>query len=475
MPSLLNANLDSYKLIITRRECRELLLSSMGRCYGLPNLEIHPNARVAEQLTERFHAASGIRVFCRFASEIHAVHLSYAVLEAIEDDVHPGSSAFTWIPLQSLRPDLVVAQEDRRILSHFLDQSAACERQQRADFARPGWLQELLRWTQTQIDPCGIRITGRVRQLNASPTFSLIRIETTGPAVWFKATGEPIAHERSLSLYLAQQFPQHVPVVVGVHEKWNGWLSWEAVGLTLDESEHPLPWELAASQFAELQIASMDATSALTAAGCQDFRHEVLARNITPFLGRMTEFMEVQRTQTPAPLTRNELSRLSERLHNACRILEKPDFPFSLAHTDLNPGNVIVGDHGCRFLDWAGGCVTHPFVALEYLLAHARRHSRYQNQWARHITRAYLRPWKACFPEQTVCDAIVFSPLIAVFTSALTCSTWQSIDPSKELSQAGYFRSLTRRMFRESELLAEKRKCVAVGRIPSSPVHRASI
>lgn len=474
MPALLTANLDSYKLIVTRRAGRELLLSSMGRSYGLPRVEIHPNARVAEQLTDRIHGASGIQVFCRFASEIHTLHLFYAVLEAIKDDVHPGSSAFRWTPLQSLKLDLVVAEEDRRMLSHFLDQSAPCERQQRADFGRQGWLQELLHWAQTQIDPYGIRITGRVRQLNASATFSLVRIETTGPAVSFKATGEPVAHERSLSLYLAQQFPQHVPVVLGVHEKWNGWLSREAVGLTLDESEDSRPWELAASQFAELQIASIDTASALTAAGCQDLRHEVLARNITPFLGRMTEFMEVQRTQTPAPLTRNELSRLSERLHNACRILEKPDFPCSLAHTDLNPGNVIVGDRGCRFLDWAGGCVTLPFVALEYLLAHARRHSRYQSRWAHHIAEAYLHPWKARFPEQTVCDAIVVSPLIAVFVSALACKTWQFIDPFKEPSQAGYFRSLTRRMFCESELLAERSKGVAVGRIASSPVHRAS-
>jgi len=58
-------------------------------------------------------------------------------------------------------------------------------------FGKAGWLRELFQWAEEQGDPLGIRLTGNFRQLNASPTFSLIRWKPTAIALWFKATGKP--------------------------------------------------------------------------------------------------------------------------------------------------------------------------------------------------------------------------------------------------------------------------------------------
>jgi len=62
----------------------------------------------------------------------------------------------------------------------------------------------------------GVRLTGKFRQLNASPTFSLIRLETNGVALWFKATGKPNEHELAIALSLARLFPRYVPRVLGL-------------------------------------------------------------------------------------------------------------------------------------------------------------------------------------------------------------------------------------------------------------------
>jgi hypothetical protein len=460
MTSLTTANLDSYRLIITRHECTEFLLCpKSGRC-SLPNLEIFAKARAAEQLTEKIRADLGIRVFCRSVCEIPAgrekvSRAFYAVLEVIEydGDRHAG---YRWTPFDKCELAPLEVEEDRLSVADFLAEASSSRRKRpTGQFASAGWLSELLQWAQRQIEHLGLRITGGLRQLNASPTFSLVRIETTGPAIWFKATGEPNLHERPISLYLARHFPQYVPPILGVHEAWNGWLSQEVVGPTLDSLDDPCAWEKVAVEFSELQIATINKGLALLALGCQDRRYPVLIERIEPFLARMVEFMAAQEVRTPAPLAVSELSILSQRLHEACLTLEKSHFPNSLSQTDLNPGNVIISAGRCCFLDWASGCVSHPFIALEYLRAHARRHPLYQDKLDAAIVRAYLRPWKPLVSSQAVQDSTVVSPLIAVFVSAIACSTWQSLDPIQEPSLAGYFRGLTRRMYRESAYVFE--------------------
>lgn len=82
-------------------------------------------------------------------------------------------------------------------------------------FGKAGWLRELFRWAEEQVAPLGIRLTGNFRQLNASPTFSLIRLETNSVALWFKATGKPNEHELAVALSLARLFPRYVPRVLG--------------------------------------------------------------------------------------------------------------------------------------------------------------------------------------------------------------------------------------------------------------------
>jgi hypothetical protein len=58
-------------------------------------------------------------------------------------------------------------------------------------------------------------------------------------------------------------------------------------------------------------------------------------------------------------------------------------------------------------------------------------------------------------------QATAFSPLVAVFVTAIAGKTWRSIDPTQDTRLAGYFRSLTRRMFREAtEMAGRSERCL---------------
>jgi hypothetical protein len=227
---------------------------------------------------------------------------------------------------------------------------------------------------------------------NASPTFSLVRIETTGPAVWFKATGEPNAHELPISIALHRVFPNYVPRILGVHPTWNAWLSEEVPGSTLDDLADIQAWADVAKALAELQIASVTKTNMFLESGCRDLRLPQLVEQIDPFLARMSELMEMQTKQPPQILTDSELSVLGDRLRAAFYELEQYRLPSTLGHLDLNPHNILVSPARCCFLDWAEGCVTHPLFTFEYLREYSRRSLSEPDAVAETLVAAYLHP-----------------------------------------------------------------------------------
>src|SRR4029077_14190151 len=165
---------------------------------------------------------------------------------------------------------------------------------QTGPFGRPGWLRELFIWAQGQLSPFGLHLSGNFQQFNASPTFSLIRLETKGPAAWFKATGEPNRHELPLTVSLTRLFPRNLPAILGIHPSWNGWLSKEASGATLDQFQDLSAWKMVAEDLDELQIASIGKDDEVLTAGCKDLRLPFLVDLIDRFIDRMAEFMAAQ-------------------------------------------------------------------------------------------------------------------------------------------------------------------------------------
>jgi len=446
---------ETYRVMITRRGATELLLAANGSGLSLPRVEVRTGRRLTEQLTEAVRKEFGTEAYCLFVPGIvsapeNPVGTKYALLESLkQNDAAPPRTY--WVPSTAASGEAALpADEDAAVRSSLQEVERYVAEPLSGPFARPGWIKELFQWAQEQLDPLGLRVTGSFQQLNSSPTFSLIRLGTNGPAVWFKATGGPNGHELPVTVALARLFPGYVPAVLGVHPSWNGWLSQEAAGSTLDNLTEISAWTRTAKTLAELQIASIGKTTELLESGCRDLALPRLIDQIDPFLARMGPLMATQKKQPPPILTDSELQILGDELKEACSALRDLGLPLTLGHIDFNPGNILVSGETCIFLDWAEGCVTSPLITFEYLREHRRRHHLEDAEAAESIASAYLHPWQSFFSPEDLARGMALTPLVAVFAYAVSCGTWRSSETLRNPALAGYLRSLTRRMYREA-------------------------
>lgn len=452
------AEIDTYRLIITRRNASEILLLPNGSGLTVPRVEIHPHQRIAEQLTNKVGRALGVEAYCLLIPNLPTCsgdgEPKCAVMESVPEKDDAPTGTF-WVP--RVAADGHVEASEARLIQEALKELHACAADEKAGpFARPGWLSELFRWTQEQLAPLGLRLTGTFQQLNASPTFSLIRLETEAGAVWFKATGKPNSHELRVTVALARLFPRFVPQILGVHRPWNGWLSAEAPGILLDQASRFEAWKQAATQLAELQIASTGRTAELIEAQLKDLRMPQLERQICPFLSRMNDLMAIQERRSPAPLVESEITTLSEALKGSCALMESFRLPDTLGHIDFNPGNIRVSEDRCVFLDWAEGCVLNPLLTFEYLRAHMMRGRIWEPATCESLATAYLRPWTHFYSPEELRSALAPAALLAIFAYAVSNDSWRSADATENPARAGYLRSLTRRMYREAVHAAER-------------------
>lgn len=449
---------DAYRLLILRRDATEILLSPKDAGWTLPRVEIQKQQRVAEQLTNEIRKAWDLETFCLLLSSCSAsgpsAGAASAILECVKQNQKAPPGTY-WMPVP-VGADCTSAEEAATIRDALAELASYTSGEKPGPFAKLGWLRELFRWTYEQTAPLGMRLTGNFRQYNASPAFSLLRLETDGPALWFKATGEPNAHELPVTLLLADRFPSRVPRILGVHTSWNGWLSEEVAGRPLDELTECSAWERAAEALAELQIESIGRAAELVDGKCKDLRLPLAARHINRFVTRMGAFMRVQEKQSPAPLVGTELLSLGEGLKDAFSLLQSFGFPDTLGHLDCNPGNLIVSPERCVFLDWAEACVTNPVITFEYLRRHMERCGIGEPAVDSRITSAYLRPWASFFSPDDLRRAIAAAPPVAVFIHAIAGDAWRTLDPISNPALAAYFRSLTRRMYREAVLAVER-------------------
>lgn len=448
---------STYRVMITRRNASEILLLPNGPGWILPRVDVDPEQRLAEQLTAEVARAWRLEAYCLLVTDVPkngANALRCAVMEVIRQNEKSQPGTY-WIP-RSVAARCCHSPETAAINESLAQLDGYAKGQIAGQFACCGWLRELFRWTQEQIAPRGLRLTGAFRQLNASPTFSLIRFETDVGAVWFKAAGEPNTHELPVTLALARLFPRYLPNVLGVRREWNGWLSEEASGTSLDEIPEFAAWERVAEELAALQIASIGNAAELLEAHCRDLRIPRLVERIDPFIERMGELMTAQKKPAPPPLDPSELETLGEGLRESCALLASFGLPDTLGHTDCNPGNIIVSEDRCAFLDWSEACVTNPLLTFQYLHEYLTRAGMEEPAGGERLAAAYLRPWTQLYSSSELRRAFTLAPLIAVFSYAVASDSWRAVDAADDPRLAGYFRSLARRMYREAIEAAER-------------------
>lgn len=455
-PKLLETT--TFKLIVARHRNSEVLLVRNGQHFILPNVNIPKWTRVAPEITNSVLQTYGLRTVALFHPEAQSAKENgdrYAVLEPKDSSWQP-SADLTWVLRNELRNHLCSAEAE--ILEGALaDADAYNDGALHGPFARAGWLDDLVSWAQKLLDPYGLTITGGFRQLNCGTSFSLLRLETTGPAVWFKAVGEPNLREFPITMALAEHFPSYVPTLIATQPSWHGWLTFEAEGSILDDTCDLATWKNATRTLAALQIESVTKTSALLDAGCRRVGVAALVSQIDPFFDVMAQLMARQTKIPPHVLNSEELRALARQLKQACACLAESELPETLGHMDFNPGNIIASPSGCVFLDWAEAYVGHPFFTFEYLREHLGRNHPGQETWKSEVTSCYLKPWASLNSSEQASRAIEITPLLAVLAYALSNNAWRDQETLQDSGLAAYFRSLTRRMQREVRLLKERR------------------
>jgi hypothetical protein len=444
------------RVIVMGRDRTEVLLKTAESGFAFPAVEVPRWERLAENVTAALRRDWDCDAVCLFTLDHSSEDGAHC--EVVECLCDRGCKQETvWKSIHSLNADSFQNEAQFQILEHCVHQLHRYERDPDSPFARKGWLDELRCWTAEVIRPMGLELTGPFCQYNATPSFSLIRFETNGPAVWFKAVGEPNQREFPITLKLAELFPKFVPQILGTKQEWNGWLACEVHGTNLGETKDISLWEQAATELGRLQIESISESQSVLQSGAHDLVANRLLTAIDPFFDVIARLMEEQPKVPPAILNRDELSLVKLRIEDALTLLEDLRIPDTLGHLDLNPWNVIASGNGCVFVDWVEAYVGSPFFSFQYLLEHFRRAIGANPTFEFQLVQAYRATWARSFSDEVIREGLALALLPAVFAYATGTDSWKDEERLRDPKIAGYFRSLARRMNREAIQFIERR------------------
>lgn len=421
----------------------EILLGSDGARFSLPEIAIPPQERIAANINREVQRRFGLRVVSLY--EIHPDSPAlpdgvfyHAVLSLQSSE--PIPSGTTWMPIGSLSANSFRCEEDFAAVDRFRSLCVQANADSSHDpFLRLTWFAEVTDWVNESLGPYRLRLTGPFQQLNACSTFSLLRFETSGAPVWFKAVGEPNTRECPITMALAHTCPEFIPKVLATRSDWNAWLAGEAAGTSLLSETHLPHWQYAAESLANLQVQTIPFAKELSRAGARDFGCRYLGSCVEPFV----EFLESNAQESSGgrgpQLSIPELRELRVVLLDVFATLDELSLPESVGHMDLNPQNIICSDRECIFLDWAEAFIGCPLFSFEYLLQHFRRTFPSQSTMEKKFQEAYAAPWRASISSENLALAVSLSPLAALFAYATTVWRYLDTEGSPNSLQWEYF------------------------------------
>ena len=450
---------DLYRVLLYRRDAAELLFASTADGLELPAVPVPRFTRVAEKLTAGIKDRWNLDTCCLFPvleGISSSVRVPFHVVELSSREPETPA-AMRWLAATSL------SAADFRDHDDFVAVRASLVRLEgfrRGElpgaFGKPGWLESVTEWVAARAATARLSLTGKFGQLNASPTFSLVRFETNGPAVWFKAVGEPNEQEFLVAQKLASRFPEFVPRIIGARDDCRAWLSVEAEGRHPNENTSAEIWARIGKTLGLLEIASMGCGLHFIDAGAKDLRLCNLRSLVTPFLEVMGVLMDRQPGTLPRPLSRPELRHLGDQIEQGLSEFEDLAVPNVLVHGDFNPGNIIASQTACVFLDWAEAAVGSCFITLQYLREHIRKFKSRSDAAESAAIAAYAEVWSRYLDPDAIARAISMAPFVAVTAYTLEMCQRRAEKEMFPEPMAGFLRSLTRRMKLEADLFAQR-------------------
>jgi hypothetical protein len=369
--------------------------------------------QICVELKERLGVATAVLRTATYIEDEtqHQAHITY-MLENRSPGWQPPAGA-RWISRPELH-ELASPGQQAVIDSYFIEVAQGAVPEQRMPWWREGWLDQATGWIEAQLAALGMPLTGSVIQVQSGSISCILRTNTAGGAIYFKATANlPLfVNEPVMMAALAQRHPDLIPAPL-CFDPVRRWMLLPDFGQPVRDSG-----TLAARQdmlriFGGIQRESIAHVEELLALGCLDRRLQRLpemAANLagdTPLLIDLTE-PEIAQFRAALP-----------KLAAMCLALGACGVPETLVHGDLHLGNVALRDGKYIFFDWTDTCITHPFFDLlsifddEDRTAEAQLRDEYLRVWEGHTSRELLlEAWALAQPLSDLHQAISYQHIL---------------------------------------------------------------
>lgn len=445
---------------------------SQSQCgYFLPEIQIPKWQRTGLHLTRKIRDLLSLDTIVLFRPSLHeekkprkeepSSGTRCCVLEARTKEWNPPEGV-EWVESSAVEPGAFVDSEQYKLLIRCLEELQTYKTGDKSGpFAIVGWFDELISWAQPYIEAQGLQLTGAFQQHNGNPNFSLIRLQTDGKPVWFKAANDEKWPEYGLTIALSERYPRYFPKVFAHRPDWRSWLM-EHIDNRLDGVMQFEKWKQAVVTLAEFQLELAAKDDYLLGIGCRDWRMENIVNLISPLIDKMGELMQQQETTPPPILSKNELLALGDTLRGACDRFASLSIPDSFTHGDFSAGNILADPDRCVLIDLAESYLGHPFLTFQYLLDGLHTYHPECDCWHDDLRRAYADIWRALCPSENIEEAFRLMPLVTILWHTVGGNGWQDPEGLLYARRAKYYRSLTRQMYRRAQQLENSGSAIAV-------------
>jgi hypothetical protein len=438
-----NPEFDCYRLVIVSGTTKLILLETTQEGTDLPRILVPRWTRATEQIQLIAKERWGLRVLVMEFLGDEPGGDGVVLAEALDEGKAYRPRGCLWRSLGDI-DGTIISRQERATLGELL----LGEYTGRGPFFRLGWIQGFYEWmNSTSAVDHGIHFTDDLKQFNASPSATLLRLRRSDSKVfWFKASGPPNASESLITSLLAGLFPSYLPPLIATHDDWNGWLM-EDAGCALDSlrSIRQPTLKHIVRRLAELQRASAKHVPALLMVGCRDLRTPALLAGIHELLPYLQEAMAKQELDSVPRIDLGRLRSIEQVLEQACFGMEWIGVPNGLMHGDIHPGNILVSSRKCVFTDWARASVGNPFITFAQLRSQLAQDRR-THAWLPQLTEAYQKVWDPVVPDFLIKRAFSLIPMIASASYLYDRRELLVSEHGKKPQFRRYVRSLVRQM-----------------------------
>jgi hypothetical protein len=432
-----------YRAVIVEPRSRGVLGLATVQGYRLPRVLIPRWVRPAQQLRETIRTSWSLNtLILEFITEDDCSS-PCVVAELLAPT---GHSNLNEIPLDKISsPDL--SEGERFALMSLLNGESA------SPFSRIGWIDTATAWVETAT---GRKISSKsdVDQLNAGGAFTLLRFRTEHCMdYWMKATGEPNAHELSITSLLSRLCGDYLPQFVASRPEWNAWLmSGSGVPISEMPTDSVMLFNLledAVKSMADFQLRSMGREQDLLNAGAFDQRMSALLAHSDALFTYLEECMQLQTSGKAPRITKTRLQELKLVFERVCERMDALGIPNAVVHGDMSLANILRGNEHCQFIDWCETYVGNPLITLQHILLLNQLTNPELKEFIDHQLMARYRSAisKAC-SEEAISEGLIYMPLVAATSALYGRGDWLTTSRREEPHRRVYARTLARHMER---------------------------